>query len=539
MSDNNISVKDAIRIEYKKCATDIIYFLKKYVYIQNPVKGRVKFELYPFQEETLRQFQGNDKNIVLKSRQMGISTLCSCYILWIMIFNSDKNCLIISKTQDAAKELVTKIRFGNDHLPSWLKVPATEDNRLSLRLKNGSQVKSVSSSKDSARGAACSVLIMDETAFLDDGEAIWLAAQPTLSTGGKVVMLSTPNGLGNFFHKMWIEAESNKNGFNPISLKWDLHPDRDQRWRDKQTAEQGVRQSAQECDCDFASSGNTVINDSIIKLYDEMVKIPLEKQGPSGNLHIWKYPVDGRKYMVSADVGRGDSEDYSACHVLDLETMEQVAEFEHKLSTKEYGNFLVGLATQYNDALLVIENNNIGWATIQQVIDRNYRNLFYMTNDMKYVDVEEQITNKLYSEDKKMTPGFLTSSKTRPLIISKMELYMQQKEVIINSQRLMNQFRTFIWNNGKAEAARGYNDDLVMSFAISMWVRDTALRLQNQGIELNKILLDKIGNSTSRGYTTSGTSGVGGIYRANGTPSSNPWEIKIGGASEDLRWLIR
>jgi hypothetical protein len=538
LSDRKL-LKDAIRSEYTKCATDIVYFMRNYVYIQNPVKGRVKFDLYKFQEDTLRSFQTNDRNIVLKSRQMGISTLCACYILWMMVFNPDKNCVIISKTQDAAKDLITKIRFGNENLPSFLKVAAVEDNRLSLRLKNGSQVKSVSSSKDSVRGQACSILVWDEMAFADSPEEIWLAVQPSIAVGGKIVILSTPNGLGNLFYKMWMDAESGRTNFNPIRLKWDLHPDRDQAWRDKQTLEQGVRQSAQECDTTFSSSGNTVINDEILTIYEEKTSPPIEKRGPSGNLHIWKYPVDGKRYMVSADVGRGDAEDYSACHVIDIETLEQVAEFEHKLDPKSYGNFLVGLATEYNDALLVIENNNIGFGTIQQVIDRNYRNLFYMTNDMKYVDVEEQMTNKLYSSEKKMTPGFLTSSRTRPLLISKFDLYMQQKEVIIHSKRLMLQLRTFIWMNGKAQAASGFNDDLCMAFAIAIWVRDTALRLENQSAHLTAAMINHIGSSYSKGLIPPSSNGVGGVYRAAGAPIRDPWSIQVGGLNEDLKWLIK
>ena len=159
---STISINDAIKSEYKKCLMSAAYFIKKYVIIQHPQRGRIPFKLFPYQEEALQAFQSNNKNIVLKSRQMGISTLCAAYILWLMIFHTDKNCLIISKTQDAAKEVVTKVRFANDNLPSWLRVEAVEDNRLSLRLKNGSQVKSVSSSKDSARSGAISLLIMDE-----------------------------------------------------------------------------------------------------------------------------------------------------------------------------------------------------------------------------------------------------------------------------------------------------------------------------------------------------------------------------------------
>lgn len=155
-------IKDVIKSEYIKCASSPSYFMRKYVKIQHPQKGTLPFELYPFQENVLEEFKRHDKNIVLKSRQMGISTLVAGYILWLMTFNKDKNCLVIATKQEVAKNLVTKVRFANDNLPSWLKQKAIEDNRLSLKLATGSQVKAVSSSGDAGRSEALSLLVVDE-----------------------------------------------------------------------------------------------------------------------------------------------------------------------------------------------------------------------------------------------------------------------------------------------------------------------------------------------------------------------------------------
>lgn len=155
-------LKAVIREEYKKCIEDPIYFMKKYVKIQHPTRGTCSFNLFPFQEETLQALVKNDFNIILKSRQMGISTLVGAYSLWLMTFFTDKNILCISISQETSKEIVTRVRFANDHLPSWLKVKCTEDNRLSLRLENGSQIKAVSSAGTAGRSAAVSLLIVDE-----------------------------------------------------------------------------------------------------------------------------------------------------------------------------------------------------------------------------------------------------------------------------------------------------------------------------------------------------------------------------------------
>lgn len=540
MSQQNL--RDIIKAEYKRCIEDPIYFMKKYVKIQHPVRGTVSFELYPFQENTLRDFVDNSLNIVLKSRQMGISTLTAAYSLWLMTFHSDKNILCISITQETAKEIVTKVRFANDNLPAWLKVPCVEDNRLSLRLKNGSQIKAVSSAGTAGRSAALSLLIIDEAAFIDGIEEIWLSAQYTLSTGGRAIVLSTPNGVGNFFHKTWVEAEEGKNKFKTIRLPWHLHPERDQTWRDKQTELSGVKGAAQECDCDFSTSGNQVVSVDVLEFYKQTyIKDPVERRGNQQDLWIWDYPNYSKNYMVTADCARGDGADFSAFHVIDIETMEQVAEYKGQLTTKDYGNLLVTVATEYNNALLVVENNNQGWAALQQVIDRNYQNTFYSSADLAIVDVEKTYTNKLNGLDKKLIPGFSTTTKTRPLVISNLELFFRQKQVIIKSNRLLEELNVFIWNGPKAEAMKGYNDDLVMSFGIGLWVRETALRLRNEQIAYNRAMLGKITRKDSGAIITKDI--------RDASPIDDPmrtWEFSAGGVQggfgggkkESLNWLL-
>lgn len=250
------SLKDIIRMEYIKCSQDPIHFMKKYCMIQHPVRGKIPFHLFPFQEDTLTDFTKNRYNIVLKSRQTGISTLVAGYSLWKMIFNEDFMVMVIATKQEVAKNLVTKVRVMNDYLPSWLKIESAEDNKLSLRYTNGSMIKATSSGGDAGRSEALSLLVFDEAAFIQNIEDIWISSQSTLSTGGDAIILSTPNGVGNFFHKTWVRAEENPedNEFNPIKLHWSVHPERDQRWRDKQDAIIGKKGAAQECDCLWGES---------------------------------------------------------------------------------------------------------------------------------------------------------------------------------------------------------------------------------------------------------------------------------------------
>jgi hypothetical protein len=526
------SLKEIIAEEYRKCGADPIYFMKKYCVIQHPVRGKIPFHLYPFQEECLTDFKDNRFNIILKSRQLGLSTLSAGFILWKMLFNQDFNALVIATKVTVAKNLVEKVRVMHDLLPVWLRDggnSSVEDNKLSLKLKNGSQVKAIASSPDAGRSEALSLLVVDEAAFIRDIDEIWLSAQSTLSTGGSAVILSTPNGVGNFFHKTWVAGEAGENGFNCINLHWTVHPERNQAWRDEQTRILGVKGAAQECDCDFIGSGDTVIDPALLTWYkDTYVMEPVEKRGFDGNLWVWEYTNYNKQYMVVADVARGDGADFSTAQVIDIQDSSQVAEYRGKIETKDFGNFLTALATEYNNALLVIENSNVGWATIQQVIDRGYQNLFYMSNDLKYIDVERQMSNKYYRDEKQMVAGFSQTSRTRPLIISALDTYMNDKDILIRSNRLIDELFTFIWNNGRAEAMKGYNDDLVMALAIGLWVRNTALRLRQEGIDLTKNMLNSTRVNQYDGMISTG-------YL-----NKNPYEMDLGkGEVENLNWLLR
>jgi hypothetical protein len=235
--------------------------------------------------------------------------------------------------------------------------------------------------------------------------------------------------------------------------------------------------------------------------------------------------------LLAADVARGDGADYSAFHVIDVESFTQVAEYKGQVSTKDYGNMLVNVATEYNNALLVIENMNVGWGAIQQALDRKYANLFYSSADLKYVDVEHQMTNRIHSSEKKMTPGFTTTSVTRQLIISRLETYMREKAINVQSTRIVDELYTFIWNNGKAEAMRNYNDDLVMAFAIGLWVRDTALKLRQQSIDLTRNMLGSINRSETQSAP---------IYSSKQAAAHQSWEMPTGlkDQKESLTWLL-
>lgn len=519
-------LKQIVAQEYIKCAKDPAYFMRKYCYIQHPKRGRILFNLYPFQESVLHLFRDENYIITLKSRQLGISTLAAGYSLWLMLFHKDKNVLALAITQATARNLVTKTIFMYENLPKWLQLPYSEKNKLSLRLKNGSKITAKSSNTDAARSEAVSLLLIDEAAFIDNIEETYTAAQQTLATGGQCMALSTPNGIANWFHKTWVDAEAGDNGFIPVKLPWTVHPERDQSWRDEQDRKLGVRAAAQECDCDFLTSGDTVIEPELLSFYEEtFVQDPIEKRGVDGNLWIWEGVDYQKSYMIIADVSRGDSTDYSTFHIFDIESCTQVGEYKGKLSPKEFGNVLVGVATEFNDALLVIENANIGWSTIEQVLAREYKNLYYSSRS----ETETVESYMAKFERDKLVPGFTMSLKTRPLVIAKLTEYIREKSVTIKSKRTMAELRVFVWKNGKPQAQIGYNDDLVMPLAIALYVRDTAVRMRQQGMDLTRAQMNSLVSLNQREESP--------VF--NVAPMrNNPYLMRTQHGDEDLSWLL-
>ncbi len=525
MSLKQQEIKKAIKQEYIRCAKDPVYFMKKYCFIQHPNKGRILFNLFPFQEKVLNIFKKEKFTITLKSRQLGISTLVAAYTIWLMLFHKDKNILALATTQATARNLVRKVQFMYENLPKWLKMPTEENNKLSLVLKNGSRIRAASSNSDASRSEAVSLLIIDEAAFIDNIEETFTSAQQTLATGGQCIAISTPNGVGNWFHQTYTKAQSKENSFIPLKLDWKVHPERNQSWRDQQDADLGPKMAAQECDADFMSSGHTVFESEDLTYYEQLqVEEPIEKRGYEGGLWIWKQPDYTRSYMISADVARGDSTDYSAFHIIDLEDAEQVAEYRGKISPKDFGNLLVGVGTEYNDALLVIENANVGWATVEQVIERDYDNLFYSNKSQN--ETVESYLRKYERGD--LVPGFTTSSRTRPLFIPKLEEYMRERSVTIKSKRLLEELRVFVWKNGKPQAHTGYNDDLVISFAIGLYVRDTALKMRQQGMDLTRQQLKSFTQLNTREPT----------IRTSTSTGRDPFKMDVNGRKEDISWLI-
>jgi hypothetical protein len=352
--------KQEILKEIVKAGKDPVYFTTSYCRISHPQKGLIPFKAFDYQQDLLKDFRDYRFNIILKARQLGISTISAAYVAWLMLFHKDKNILVVATKLQTATNLVKKVKAIIKNLPKWMQIAdITVDNRTSFELSNGSQIKGSSTSGDAGRSEALSLLIIDEAAHVEKLEDLWTALYPTLSTGGRCIALSTPNGVGNWFHQNCVEAEAGTNDFHMTTLMWDVHPERDKKWFEKETRNMSKRQIAQELECNFNVSGETVIHPDDLQWYLEKVAAPEYRTGFDRNYWIWKQYNPENHYLIVADVARGDGKDNSAFHIIELANLEQVAEYVGKPTPDDFADILSNVAAEYGNPMLVIENNNL------------------------------------------------------------------------------------------------------------------------------------------------------------------------------------
>lgn len=480
--------KQQIQEEILKCGKNPVYFINTYCKISHPQRGPIPFRMYPFQEDVVKDFQDHRFSVILKARQLGLSTVVAGYIAWLMLFYRDKNVLVLATKLASASNLVKKVKYIIKSVPDWLMIATvTIDNRNSFELSNGSQIKASATSGDAGRSEALSLLVLDEAAFIEGMQELWTGLYPTMATGGRCIAISTPNGVGNWFHQTYIDAESATNEFNPIKLHWTVHPERNTEWFEKETRNLSKREIAQEYECSFNASGETVLEAQDLENLSRTCQEPKMRIGFDRNLWIWKEYYDKCKYLLIADVARGDGKDFSVFHVVNLDTMEQVAEYQGKINIEDFARLLYNTGKEYGNCMIVVENNNLGYSVLEKLIAMGYKNIYYSSKgSAEFVEqyAAESMNNTV--------PGFTTSHKSRPLIIAKLEEFIRSKSVTINSIRCFNELSTFIWHNGKPQAMQGYNDDLVLALSIGCWVKDTVFHSVTKDVEYQKAMLTGI-----------------------------------------------
>ena len=482
--------------EIVKCGKDPVYFMNKYLKIQHPLRGLIPFKTYPFQDNCVSEFNDHRFNIVLKSRQLGLSTLVAAYAVWQAVFYKDKNILIIATKLAVAQNFIRKVKTYLKSMPKWLLVPIiTANNKQQVEFSNGSQIKAVPTSEDAGRSEALSLLIVDEAAFVRNFDELWMGLYPTLSTGGRAILLSTPNGVGGQYHEIYTKADRKENEFNPIKLMWDVHPERDDEWFNKETKNMSQKQVAQELLCDFASSGDTFLTNDILEKIRITTRSPIEKSGPENNVWYWEYPLEGVNYILSADIARGDSGDYSTLHVINTQNMSVSVEYKGKIPPDQFAILVYDIAKRFNNAMVCPENNAYGYTMLIKLGDLAYKNLYFSSEKEKY--------KYLYGDGQNLgKAGFTTSKESRDKILANFEEALRNGRIKTYSNRLYSELKTFIWNGKKITAMKGYNDDLIMSLAIGSWLADSNSNTYNvsqiqqadailKGMELNKTNINK------------------------------------------------
>jgi hypothetical protein len=513
--------------EFIKCSQDPVYFANNYGYVFDMKKQQIsKMNCFPYQEECLRTFNDNQNSIVLKSRQMGLSVISAMYVAWRLIFCFDERILVVADNGNGAVRFLNTVRQVLDKLPDWM-LPDERlvNNTKQIAFSNGSWVKAVASSKQAGRGESLTCLILDEAAFIEHAQDIWMGAGLALSaTQGKCIMISTPKGTGNLYHQTWVQASKKEGSFVPLKLHWSIHPflsanleyrkdseGRELPWSPWYQGEcdrlhHDRVKISQELDLSFEGSSAVVIENDIIEKYRRAIinEKPIcyydfKKESDKfvtyeTGFHIFKKPRPDGNYIVGADVGRGDSADYSTIQIIDADNLEQVAEYQGKIVPDAFAEMIYNVGMDYNKAYTAVECNSFGLATTLILKNQLKYPIDKMHVSKSAVKLFNRTNNYVVEKDTDV-PGFQTTVKTRPMLISNLVKYMRDMEIKIFSNRLLTEFETFIYNGEKIEHAPGFHDDLIFAFAIALLMRETEFSSIFNNTQTTKLMLDLISYS--------------------------------------------
>lgn len=474
--------------EIVKCVESFPYFCQKYIKILHPTKGLIPFVIFKYQARCIREYAAHRFNIISKFRQGGLTTVTLLYGLWKCMFELDQQIMTLSKTDREAVGTGMIIDRAIEHMPIWLK--PQKDGKWNDHLKQFPDTGGALQfySPEAARGKSVTFLIIDEAAFIPDMEDHWKAMWPVLSTGGSCVLVSTVNGLGNWYEETYTNAKDGKNKFHVIDLDYWEHPDYSPKnnpdWEREQRAQLGERGFLQEVLRSFLGSGETFIpSDKLAELDQNLRNVyPSKKMFAKyankdmsseedvddfnkGALWIWNEPIEGHEYVLGVDgaEGVGQDGDNSCIQILDMTSLEQVGEFySNTIAPHDFAQLVNEIGVLYNSALIAVEDMGPGGIILQMLQhDFYYENLFYANRNSKV-----------------MKAGIKMSVNNRPIILQGFQSRIMNSSVKIKSRRLLREMKTFEFNSTtkKIQAAKGKHDDAIMSMAISLYARDQTIR---------------------------------------------------------------
>jgi len=463
--------EDQVR-EYVKCAEDPVYFIENYVKVVMLDKGFVQINLYPFQKDAIEKFNKNRRIIVKAGRQVGKTTMVVGYILWYVLFNTDKSVAILANKAATAREILSRIKLAYEALPHWIQQGVKTWNKGDIELENGCRILANSTASSAIRGFSISLLYLDEFAFVPTNIAdeFFTSVYPTISSGteSKILISSTPNGM-NHFYKMWNDAVEDNNGFTHISANWREVPGRDQKWADEQFRVLGEQKFMQEMECEFLGSSGTLI--SAVALRALSLAKPIANTGIE-NFRVYDEAKPNHLYFMVVDTSRGKGLDYSAFTVIDATALpyKVVATYkDNEISPLVYPAILKQVGTYYNNAYQLVETNDNG----QQIVDILFDDYEY-ENILSTVEHGKSKLNKKllvnFGFGQKSGRGVKTTKSVKRLGCSILKNLIERQQLIITDYDIISELSTFVSNGVSYEAEEGSHDDLVMCLVLFAWL---------------------------------------------------------------------
>ena len=453
--------------EFIKCSQDPVYFIREYIKIVSLDEGLVPFDLYDFQEDMVQKFHDDRFNIAKLPRQSGKSTVVTSYLLWYVLFNDNVNVAILANKAATAREMLGRLQLSYENLPKWLQQGILQWNRGSLELENGSKILAASTSASAVRGMSFNVIFLDEFAFIPThiADQFFSSVYPTISSGKstKVIIISTPHGM-NMFYKLWHDAERGKNEYTTTEVHWSQVPGRDAEWKEQTIANTSEEQFKVEFECEFLGSVDTLI--SAAKLRTLVYEDPLKR---SAGLDIYHEPVKDHIYVMSVDVARGVSKDYSAFIVVDTTSIpyQLVAKYRNNtIKPLLFPNIIHNVACAYNHSYVMVEVNDIGGqvADILQ-FDLEYDNLLMCAMRGR----AGQVVGQGFSGSKTQL-GVKMTTTVKKTGCSNLKALLEDDKLMLADYDIISELTTFIQKGPAWQAEDGCNDDLAMCLVIFSWV---------------------------------------------------------------------
>jgi len=453
--------------EFIKCKQDPVYFAKKYIKIVSVDEGLVPFNMYKFQEKLVKRFHKNRFNICLMPRQTGKSTTVVSYLLHYAVFNDNVNIGILANKAATARELLGRLQTAYENLPKWMQQGILSWNKGSLELENGSKILAASTSASAVRGMSFNIIFLDEFAFIPNhiADQFFASVYPTISSGKstKVIIVSTPHGM-NHFYRMWHDAERKKNEYVPTIVHWKEVPGRNETWKKQTIANTSEDQFRVEFECEFLGSVDTLINPTILRnlVYEDPIK-------KNKGLDVYENPIPERNYIITVDVARGVSHDYSAFIVYDITDFPYKVVAKYKNNTIKpmlFPNIIKDIATAYNEAYVLTEVNDLG----DQVASILYFDLEYENILMCAMRGRAgQIVGSGFS-GKKSQLGVRMTAAVKKLGCSNLKTLVEDHKLLTKDYDIISELTTFIQKGRSFEAEEGCNDDLAMCLVIFAWL---------------------------------------------------------------------